>query len=338
MNDLGAKRFRAATPSNPASWDMAKAETLARSAVAGRVLADMADTDPRIFVLTADLKFSNLTVEFEKRHPGRFVNVGIAEQHMVSMAAGMSTFGKRPYIATFASFVGLLALEQIRTDLAYPSLPVRVLAHHAGISLGFYGTSHHATEDLSALRSIAGLTIVCPCDATATQMTLVQTVDTSGPVYFRLGRGRETDVYPIDGVSYCVGTIAVLREGRDACIVANGITVSSAMQAAEVLSNEGINVAVLDAHTMRPFDAETFCEYAAACGKVLVAEEHNIYGGVASACADALVDCGMSGVKLHRLGMPPDDYALIGPPTHLYRHYGLDADGIESAMRRLLAI
>src|SRR3954454_2791332 len=180
---------------DPDSWDMAVSYRLARSFVAGEELAAIADADPRIVVLTADLKFSNRTVEFEERHPERFFNVGIGEQNMVTTAAGMATFGLVPYVSTFASFVGLLGAEQMRTDLAYPGLPVRVLAHHAGISLGFYGTSHHATEDLGLLRSMAEMTVVCPCDATATAWALRATVDHDGPVYFRLGRGREPAVY-----------------------------------------------------------------------------------------------------------------------------------------------
>ena len=144
-----AEGFHAPAPSEP-SWDLATSARLARAAVAGEVLADLADADERIVVLTADLMYSNRTSDFAARHPDRFLNVGIAEQNMLSVAAGLATFGFVPYVATFASFVGLLCAEQIRTDLAYPGLPVRVLAHHAGISLGFYGTSHHATEDLGA--------------------------------------------------------------------------------------------------------------------------------------------------------------------------------------------
>jgi transketolase len=320
---------------DPDSWDMAVSYRLARSFVAGEELAAIADADPRIVVLTADLKYSNRTVEFEQRHPERFFNVGIGEQNMVTMAAGMATFGLVPYVATFASFVGLLGAEQLRTDLAYPGLPVRVFAHHAGISLGFYGTSHHATEDLGVLRSIAGMTVVCPCDATSLRRALRQTVDVPGPVYFRLGRGRDPNVYADRAEDFRVGKIAVLREGDDLTIVANGLTVAPALEVAERLAADGVEAAVLDAHTVRPFDAATFCAAAARSGRVLVAEEHNIYGGVASACADALVDAGV-GARLARLGMPPDEYSLIGPPTHLYRHYRLDADGILGAARGLL--
>ncbi len=331
-----AARFSAPQPSDPDSWDLAASERMNRSAIAGATLADMADRDSRIVVLTADLKYSSRTVDFERRHPERFFNVGIAEQHMVTMAAGMATFGYIPYVATFASYASLLCAEQLRTDLAYPGLPVRVLAHHAGISLGFYGTSHHATEDLGLLRSIANMTVVCPCDAASTSRALIETLDTPGPVYLRLGRGREPDVYEPGAPGFEVGRLARLLDGQDLTIVANGVTVHAALGAAEILAREGTRAGVLDAHTVRPFDAEGLCRAASATGRLLVAEEHNVFGGVASACADALVDGAVSGVKMARVGMPADEYALIAPPTTLYRHYGLDADGLAASARRLL--
>ena len=319
------------------SWDLAGLEAISTSAVAGKVLAAMGDEDPDIVVLTADLKFSNQTVDFERAHPERFINVGISEQHMVTMAAGMASVGLKPYVATFAPFVGLLAGEQIRTDLAYPGLPVRVIAHHAGIAIGFYGTSHHATEDLGLMRSIAGLTVVCPCDATATEAALRQTADLPGPVYFRVGRGRDVPVY--DALPEChwkFGEATVLREGGDLTIVANGVTVSGALEAARALVAEGIEASVIDAHTVRPFDGDTIAEYAGRSKRLLVAEEHNVVGGVASACAEALVEHGLADVRMARIGMPADEYSLIGPPTHLYRHYGMDGAGIEKVARELL--
>lgn len=329
--------YHAPVPTDP-SWDLLASTRLAHSAVAGEVLADIADEDDRIVVLTADLAYSNRTADFESRHPGRFLNVGIAEQNMVSVAAGLATFGFIPYAATFASFLGLLAAEQLRTDLAYPGLPVRLLAHHAGISLGFYGTSHHATEDLGLLRSIAGMTVVCPCDAASTAWALRATVEREGPVYFRLGRGREPDVYDEAAAADLeLGRLALLRDGGDLTIVANGVTVAPSLAAADRLAAEhGLEATVVDAHTVRPFDADGLCAVAARTGHLLVAEEHNVVGGVASACADALVDGGLAGVRVARLGMPADEYALIGPPTALYRHYGLDADGIGAAAQALM--
>ena len=327
----------APVPSDKRTWDLAGMEKLSTSAVAGKVLAAMADDDPDIVVLTADLKYSNQTVDFERAHPERFVNVGIAEQHMVSMAAGMASVGFKPYVATFAPFVGLLAGEHIRTDLAYPGLPVRVIAHHAGIAIGFYGTSHHATEDLGLMRSIANLTVVCPCDATALEAALRQTADLPGPVYFRVGRGRDVDVYDERPGAWRFGEAAVLREGDDVTIVGNGITVAAALQAARALAAEGIEATVIDAHTVRPFDDATVAAHAARSGRLLVAEEHNVVGGVATACAEALVEHRLADVRMARIGMPADEYSLIGPPTHLYGHYGMDAAGIEAKARELLA-
>jgi transketolase len=328
----------APVPSDADSWDLAGMEKLSTSAVTGKVLAAMADEDPDIVVLTADLKYSNQTVDFERAHPERFVNVGISEQHMVSMAAGMASVGLKPYVATFAPFVGLLAGEHIRTDLAYPGMPVRVIAHHAGIAIGFYGTSHHATEDLGLMRSIANLTVVCPCDATATEAALRQTADLPGPVYFRVGRGRDVDVYDrLPAGTWRFGEAAVLREGADLTIVANGITVSAALEAARGLAADGVEAGVIDAHTVRPFDDATIAAQAGRSGRLLVAEEHNVVGGVATACAEALVEHGLAGVRMARIGMPADEYALIGPPTHLYRHYGMDAAGIEAKARELLS-
>lgn len=328
-----------APPPGKGSWDLAGMAQLSQSFVAGKVIAAMADEDPDIVVITADMKFSNMTVDFERAHPDRFVNVGISEQHMVSMAAGMASVGMKPYIGAFAPFVGLLGGEQIRTDLAYPGLPVRILAHHAGIAIGFYGTSHHATEDLGLMRSIANMTVVCPCDATATEAALRQTADLPGPVYFRLGRGRDEDVYSGRPDDWRFGEATVLREGGDLTIVGNGITVAPALVAAERLAADRVEATVIDAHTVRPFDGPgaTIAEDAGRSGHLLVAEEHNVVGGVASACAEALVEHGLAGVKLARIGMPADEYSLIGPPTHLYRHYGMDADGIEAKARELLA-
>lgn len=337
MTATEGQHYVAPKPSHPDSWDLAASERMNRSMVAGGVLATLADRDDRILALAADLKNSSSTVEFERRHPDRFFNVGIAEQNMISIAAGMATFGYIPYVATFASYASLLCAEQLRTDLAYPGLPVRILAHHAGIALGFYGTSHHATEDLGLLRSIANMTVVCPCDAESTQRALADTVDVPGPIYFRLGRGREADVYESGAPQFEVGRLARLRDGGDVTIVANGITVRGALDAATQLSSEGVEAAVIDAHTVRPFDAAGLCEVVAPGSRLLVAEEHNVIGGVASACADALIDGGVGGVRMARLGMPADEFALIGPPTALWHHYGMDADGIADAARRLLA-
>jgi len=317
------------------SWHLGMLRTQAHSAIAARVLTELADRDPRICVLTADLGFSNRTVEFSQRHPDRFFNVGIAEQNMVSVAAGLATTGMIPYVATFASFLGLLCCEHIRTDCAYPNLPVRLLGHHAGISLGYYGTSHHATEDIGIMRSIANLKIVCPADAYSLEQALRQTVEVEGPIYFRLGRGRESDVYQA-GEPWEYGKVNVLRKGSDAVIFANGIMVSSARQAADKLAGEGIDLTVADLHTIQPFDVEGVLSLIEESKTVFVAEEHNTRSGVATAIADAIVDNQVGGVKLVRIGFPPDEYSAIAAPYPLYQHYGLDAGGVAERVRSVL--
>lgn len=317
------------------SWHLGMLRTQAHSAIAARVLSELADEDERIAVLTADLGFSNRTVEFSQRHPERFFNMGIAEQNMVSVAAGLATVGYVPYVATFASFLGLLCCEHIRTDLAYPNLPVRLLSHHAGISLGYYGTSHHATEDIGIMRAIANLKIVCPADAYSLEAAIRQTVDVEGPIYFRLGRGREADAYQ-DGESWEFGKVSVLREGRDGVIFANGIMVAAARQAASTLATEGIDLTVADLHTIQPFDTEGVLSLIEGVSNVFVAEEHNTRTGVATAVADALIDAGMAGVKLTRIGFPPDEYSAIAAPYYLYQHYGLDAEGVAGRVRGVM--
>ena len=324
------------------SWHLGMLRTQAHSAIAARVLTELADSDPRICVLTADLGFSNRTIEFSYRHPERFFNLGIAEQNMVSAAAGLATTGMIPYVATFASFLGLLCCEHIRTDCAYPNLPVRLLGHHAGISLGYYGTSHHATEDIGIMRSIANLKIICPADAYSLEQAIRHTVEVEGPIYFRLGRGREADAYQ-PGEVWEYGKVGVLRKGSDGVIFANGIMVTAARQAAATLAQDGIDLTVADLHTIQPFDTEgvlSLIEETGRKGKqgkqVFVAEEHNSRGGVATAVADAIVDNRMDGVKLTRIGFPSDDYSVIASPTHLYRYYGLDAAGVVERVRKEL--
>lgn len=314
------------------SWHLGMIPIQAPSFIAGKVLADLAETDDRIVVLTADLGFSNRTIEFSKRHPNRFFDLGIAEQNMVGVAAGLAASGAIPYVATFASFLALLCCDQIRTDLAYPNLRVRLLGHHAGISLGYYGTSHHATEDIGIMRSIANMKIICPADAHSLEEALHQTVNVEGPIYFRLGRGRESNVYgPGDKWEY--GKITVLRRGDDGLILANGLMVTSACQAAETLAKEGTHMTVADLHTIQPLDIEGLLSLVKKHRKVFVAEEHNQRGGVASAVVDTLVDNNVSDVHLVRIGLPPDQYAIIGPPYYLYQHYGLDGAGVAERVR-----
>jgi len=298
-------------------------------------LADLVDEGHPIVACTADLKHSNGLVRFERRHPQRFFQFGISEQNMVTAAAGMATTGLEPYVATFASFLALLCAEQIRTDIAYTGLPVRLVGHHAGISLGFYGTSHHATEDLAITRAMAGMTVVAPADAASLAAAVRALAGRAGPVYLRIGRGREPDVYaPADLADFRIGTAIEHGGGADLTIVATGSSVHPALEAAALLRERGHDVGVLDMHTVKPLDQEALARAAERSAALLTVEEHNVVGGLGGAVAEALADLG-AGVPLRRHGLL-DTYSLIGPPTHLLRHYRLDGPGIAAVAADLI--
>ncbi|MFO1090806.1 MAG: transketolase C-terminal domain-containing protein [Hyphomicrobiales bacterium] len=301
--------------------------------VLGDELSRLADADPRIVVLTADLASANRTVEFKARHPDRFFDFGIAEKNMITAAAGLASTGLVPYAATFASFCALLGAEQIRTDCAYPKMPVRVIGHHSGISMGFYGTSHHALEDLGMMRTIADLTIVSAADGNSLRAILRASVDHPGAMYIRLGRGRDPDVYPDVPADFRIGKAVRMREGRDLTIITCGTEVRPSLQAADALEAEGVSVRVVDMHTLKPLDRDEVLAAARETGAVLTVEEHNIIGGLGSAVAEVLVD--EPRVPFLRHGVP-DTFAPVGPPAALYAHYRLDAEGIADVARELL--
>jgi transketolase len=319
---------------HPDTWDLPTSTHLAPYLNWGQVLAKLGWEHAHIVVLTADLQHANRLYDFSQVHPRRFFNFGIAEKNMVSAAAGMAAAGLLPYVATYASFIGLLCAEQIRTDICYPGLPVRILAHHAGITMGFYGTSHHATEDLSILRSFAGMTVFSTVDPHLAEAALRASVDHPGPIYFRLGRGREKPVYALPPADFAFGRAIAMRDGHEAAILATGLPLGAALEAAEIMAaEEGVSVRVVDMHTVKPLDAEAVLA-AAATGVVLTVEEHNIVGGLGGAVAEVLAEAGAR-CRFRRHGLL-DEYALIGPPLALYAHYGLDAAGIVRALRELL--
>jgi len=294
-------------------------------------LNELADEGRPVVALTGDLKYSNGLVKFAEKNPDRFFNMGISEQNMVSAAAGLATTGLMPFVADFASFLPLLCCEQIRTDVAYSQLPVRLIGHHAGITLGFYGTSHHATEDLAITRSMAGLTVAAPTDPAMLSAAIRASADWPEPIYFRIGRGREPKVYEEDELAgFELGKAIWLRRGSAGTVIATGSTVKPARDAVERLAEDGIDVGLIDMHTIKPIDAEAILEAAGAGGPILTVEEHNVLGGLGGAVAEVLADAG-AGTRLRRHGIQ-DEYSLIGPPTHLYAHYRLNAAGIEEVI------
>ncbi|VVP86151.1 1-deoxy-D-xylulose-5-phosphate synthase [Pseudomonas fluorescens] len=275
---------------------------------------------------SADLQYSNGLNKFASQYPERYLQFGISEQNMVTAAAGLATCGVMPFVATFASFLGLLCCEQIRMDVAYSAQPVRLIGHHTGISLGFYGTSHHATEDIATMRSIADLAVVSPADGPQLVAAIRASVTYDKPVYFRIGRGRDPIVYQ-DDVVFEFGKAHEHIEGEELTIIACGITVHAALAAARKMNAEGRSVGVIDMASIKPIDRDAILRAAARSKRMMTVEEHNVLGGLGAAVAEVLADEGV-GVKLKRHGIY-DEYSLIAPPTHLYEHYKLDAAGIE---------
>jgi transketolase len=302
--------------------------------VAGEELADLADSDSRIVVLTADLAGAGRTIDFADRHPDRFFNIGVAEQNMVSIAAGMASTGLRPFVSTFAAYLALLCCEQVRTDLAYTGMPVVMLAHHSGMTLGYYGTSHHALEDLCAMRGIAELTVVCSCDANELRAILRTALDHDGPVYVRMGRGRDPEVYSEVPENFAFGKAIRLREGDDIALITTGSEVRPCLQAAEELAQHGVSARVIDMHTVSPADPAEIRAAVDDIGTLLTVEEHNITGGLGAAVAEVIAEYGKP-VRFRRHGVP-DVHVVLGPPAALYAHYELDAAGITGRAKDLL--
>lgn len=316
------------------TWDMVGSLNLSKALPTGEVLVEMAEAgNDDIVVLTADLGRPTRVISFGERFPDRYFNFGIAERNMIGAAAGFATVGFTPVISNYSFFLALMGCENIRNDICYPNLKVRMVGTHSGIAMGFYGTSHHCNEDIGTLRTIANLTLMAPCDANAVRAALPATIDHDGPIYFRTGRGREAEVYSALP-DWRIGGSNRLRDGNDATIFAIGNLVRASFDAAEILAGDGINVGVVDAYSIRPIDRDAILAAAKTQSVIFSAEEHNVTGGFGSAVAEVMAEAGTS-ARLVKIGMP-DAYSLLGPPTHLYRHYGLDGEGVAKTVREQL--
>ncbi len=329
--DLSESRVKGLA--DDATWDMATSLGLSPQLTTGAVLDEMVQQGHDIVVCTADLGRPTQVVGFGRKYPDRYFNFGIAERNMIGAAAGLATTGHIAVISNYSFFLALMGVENIRNDIAYPGLKVRMIGTHSGIAMGFYGTSHHCNEDIGALRAIAGLVLMAPCDGMAIRAAFTNTIEHDGPIYLRAGRGREKPVYDAPP-SWRIGGSNTLREGRHATVLAIGNLVSASLDAAEILQREGIELGVVDMYSIAPIDKAAIRRAATAHGLVITAEEHNRSSGFGSAVAEVIAEEGL-GAKLLRIGMP-DEYSLLGPPTHLYRHYGLDAEGVAAAVRKAL--
>ncbi len=307
------------------------ADKIATRAAYGEFLVEEGARNPDLIVMDADLSGSTKTKDFAKKYPDRFFNAGIAEQNLMGMATGIALSGKTVCASTFAMFASGRAFEIIRNSIGYTGANVKVCATHAGITVGEDGASHQTFEDLALMRTIPGMTVVSPCDAASAKILLKQVVDMKGPAYVRLGRAGVPVFYDGDA-ELTLGKGNQLREGRDVTVIANGIMVASAMDAASQLAEEGIDVRVIDMHTIKPLDTDIIRKAAEETGKIVTAEEHSVIGGLGSAVAEFTSrDCP---VKIAMVGQQ-DVYGESGKPDELRDKYGMTVRDIVAAVRAL---
>ncbi len=301
----------------------------------GKTLAKLGLENENIVVLDADLSKSTKTADFKKVAPERFINMGIAEGNMMSVAAGLSTCGKIPFASTFAIFAAGRAFEQIRNSICYPKLNVKICATHAGITVGEDGASHQAIEDIALMRSIPNMVVISPSDDIETEAAIKAIIKYHGPCYVRLGR---SGVYTINNnpeYKFELGKAVTLRKGHDATIIATGIMVDAALEAYNILAEEGIKVRVLNIHTIKPIDEEAIIVAARETGLIVTAEEHSIIGGLGSAVAEVVTS--NHPVPVMRVGIK-DTFGESGKPEELLKAYGLTADEIVKALKKGLSL
>lgn len=298
----------------------------------GKALVELGQLHDDIVVLDADLSKSTKTADFAKVFPERFFDAGIAEQNMIGMAAGLAAAGKVVFASSFAIFAVGRAFEQVRNSLAYANLNVKVCATHSGITVGEDGGSHQSVEDIAIMRSIPNLTVVVPSDGASTRLALGKLYEQQGPAYLRLGRSALPVIYR-NNLDFQIGRGIELRDGNDATIIACGTTVSLALEAAEVLAAAGIQVSVIDMHTIKPLDTGLIVRKARETGAILTVEEHSIIGGLGSAVCEAV--SASYPVLVKRMGIE-DIFGQSGRPDELMEHYGLTADKIVQNIRYLV--
>jgi transketolase len=289
--------------------------------------------DPRIVVLTGDLRDSTRTGEFAEKYPERFFEVGIAEKDMLGIASGLALSGKVPWACSFSTFVAG-RFEVVRMSVAYQEANVRIVGTHSGIGVGEDGYSQMSLEDLAMMRTLPNMTVINPADGVETERAVEYLVDHLGPVFLRLTRQGVEDVTPPD-YDFQLGKAVPLRSGTDVAILATGAPVGEAVLAADLLDGEGISALVLNIHTLQPLDEEAVLDSASGRRAVITVEDHNIHGGLGGAVAEVLAAAGDSHAPLHRVGM--ETFGESGTPDELYAKYGLDAEGIAASVRTALS-
>ncbi len=310
---------------------MADAKPKSTRDALGDALLDAAQSKPNLVVIGADTSESLQTMRFGKAYPARFFNVGIAEQNMVGVAAGLALYGKTAVCGTYAVFLER-AIDQIRNTVAYCDLDVKIIGAHAGLVTGPDGGSHQTIEDIAIMRAIPNMRVVAPCDYASAKALIAEAVSTRGPFYIRVVRPASPAVYP-GGSSFRVGRAEVIRDGSDIALAANGVMVPEALKAADSLASRGISARVIDCHTIKPLDGATLLKAASETGGIVTAEDHNRFGGLGSAVAEIVAARGGGTV-----GIVADDdrFGESGDGTEVMAAHGLSAEAIVGEAARIL--
>ncbi len=300
----------------------------------GKALVEIGKINDKVIVFDADLAAATKTGMFKKEFPERFIDCGIAECNMMGIAAGMATAGYTVFASSFAMFAAGRAFEQVRNTICYPKLNVKIGATHAGISVGEDGASHQCCEDIALMRSIPEMTIINPADAVEARLTVLAAAKMNGPVYMRFGRLAVPSIFG-DDYKFEIGKGSYLKHGTDVTIIATGLLVERALQAAECLNNEGISAAVINMATIKPIDRDIILDAAAKTGAIVTAEEHNIIGGLGSAVAEVTAET--MPVPVLRVGVE-DTFGKSGPALELLEIYGLNAASICDKAKRAVEL
>ncbi|MCT4566111.1 MAG: transketolase family protein [Maledivibacter sp.] len=317
------------------TYTMLDATNLSMTELYGNVLCDLGEKHPEIVGLSADLAKSTKIGIFAEKFPERFFNLGIAEQNMFGIAAGMAKAGLVPFVSTFAIFASMRALDQVHTDICYQNLNVKIIATHAGLSFGQGGSTHNCTEDLAIMRSMANCKVIVPADGVETANAIYAAYETPGPIYIRINRGFDRKVYEDMEYGYKIGEAVQLVDGTDLTIIACGSCVFQAMEAAKILEAvDGIKVRVLNIHTVKPIDRGAVLKAVHETRRIITVEDHNVIGGLGSAVADVIAEGGKS-CAFVKLGIP-DIFSMIGLHEDLMAHYKIDTNGIIENVRRLM--
>lgn len=319
------------------TYTMLDAINLSTAEIYGKVLCQLGEEHPEIVGLSADLAKSTKIGMFGEKFPNRFFNTGIAEQNMFGIAAGMAKAGLVPFVSTFAIFASMRALDQVHTDICYQRANVKIIATHAGLSFGQAGSTHHCTEDIAIMRSMANMRVIVPADGIETAKAVEAAYNMKGPIYIRINRGFDQKLYENVEYEYEIGRSIELVEGTDITIIACGSCVYQAVQAAKLLKEvDGIRARVINMHTIKPIDKEAILKAIQETRRIITVEDHNIYGGLGSSVAEVMAEGGKA-CAFKRLGIP-DVFSIIGLHEDLMAYYKIDTNGIIEAVREVMGM